>query len=115
MFITVYIPESTNDYRKSPFFKWFYKLDTKTRAIMRIRIDRLKIGNSGNCDPVGNGVQELRIHYGPGYRIYFGEKGSTKVILLIAGDKSTQDRDIDKAKAYWSIYNKTSKEAPYEE
>jgi putative addiction module killer protein len=115
MIVTVYTTDVKIDYKKSPFFKWLYKLDEQTRAIIRNRIDRLKIGNFGDGDPVGEGVSELRIHYGPGYRVYFGQRGNIKVILLAAGNKSTQARDIEKAKLYWIDYNSTPREVPYEE
>ena len=71
------------------------------RAVARIaaRIDRLKLGNPGDVKSVGDGVSELRIDYGPGYRLYFKRVGHEIVLLLCGGDKSTQDRDIERAKA----------------
>jgi putative addiction module killer protein len=62
------------------------------------------LGNLGDCQSVGNGVFELRIDYGSGFRIYFGQIGMTIVILICGGDKSTQDRDIRQAKEYWTNY-----------
>jgi putative addiction module killer protein len=62
------------------------------------RIDRLVVGNPGDVKPVGQGVSELRVNYGPGYRIYFVQKGRTLVVLLCGGDKSSQSKDIAKAK-----------------
>jgi putative addiction module killer protein len=62
------------------------------------------LGNLGDCQSVGNGVFELRIDYGPGFRIYLGQIGRTIVILICGGDKSTQDRDIGQAKEYWADY-----------
>ncbi|WP_445304630.1 type II toxin-antitoxin system RelE/ParE family toxin [Microcoleus sp. Pol7_A1] len=62
------------------------------------------MGNLGNCQSVGNGVFELRINYGSGFQIYFGQIGMTIVILICGGDKSTQDRDIRQAKEYWTDY-----------
>jgi putative addiction module killer protein len=59
-----------------------------------IRIRRLSMGNPGDVKPVGKGISELRINYGPGYRVYFTQRGETLIILLAGGDKSTQDRDI---------------------
>jgi putative addiction module killer protein len=75
-------------------------------AIVKIeqRLDRLRLGNLGNFRSVGEGVCELKIDYGPGYRVYFGQVGTTIVLLLCGGDKSTQDRDIRKAKEYWIDY-----------
>ena len=68
------------------------------------RVDRLEIGNFGDYRPVGEGVSELRLDFGPGHRIYFGEADNTTVILLCAGDKSSQTRDIARAKTYWQEY-----------
>lgn len=65
------------------------------------RLARVRQGNLGDCKSVGEGVSELRVDYGPGYRVYFGQKGRTLVVLLCGGDKRTQDRDIPLAKQYW--------------
>ncbi|HTW79528.1 MAG TPA: type II toxin-antitoxin system RelE/ParE family toxin [Terracidiphilus sp.] len=81
------------------FRKWRLKLsDERARALIASRIDRLVFGNAGDVKPVGEGVSELRIDYGPGYRIYFKKRGNSLVILLCGGDKRTQDRDIKRAK-----------------
>ena len=78
-----------------PFTEWFASIqDTKTQTRIRGRLDRLEKGNFGDCESVGSRVFELRLHFGPGYRIYFGEVGRTIVLLLCGGDKSTQARDI---------------------
>jgi len=79
---------------------WFAELKDKT-AVRRIqaRIDRAEQGNFGDCEPVGEGVSEMRIHYGPGYRVYFAQQGIEVVILLCGGDKSTQKKDIKDALA----------------
>ena len=76
------------------------------KAITKIeaRLRRLENGNLGDYRSVGEGVFELRIDYGPGYRVYFGQVGSTIVLLLCGGDKSTQDQDISTAKRYWANY-----------
>ena len=80
--------------------KWFASLrDRAARARINIRIRRLSLGNPGDVKPVGHGVSELRIAFGPGYRVYFARKKSTIVILLCGGDKSTQAKDILKAQA----------------
>jgi putative addiction module killer protein len=89
--------------KKIPFDKWIKNLkDHKCQAVILARLRRFAItGNPGDFSSVGNGVYELRIHCGPGYRIYYGEEGMTLILLLCAGDKSTQSRDIDRAQNYW--------------
>lgn len=79
--------------------KWLTGLrDQKAIARIQIRIDRLALGNPGDVRPVGSGISEMRIDYGPGYRVYFSQRGSEIVILLCGGDKTTQTSDIEKAK-----------------
>ena len=92
---------------KSPYELWLEGLkDAKARYIIRTRIDRLAYGLPGKCEPVGQGVFELKIYYGPGYRIYFGQDGQMIVVLLCGGDKSTQSQDIGQAKLYWQDYKR---------
>ena len=92
---------------RCPFDEWLQSLkDKKARAIVRTRLGRLRLGNTGECDPVGEGVLELKIHYGPGYRIYFGQAGPKVVILLCGGEKSSQSSDIRTAIEYWRDYKK---------
>ena len=92
-----------------PFSEWLGALcDIKARAKIRVRLDRVSLGNFGDCHGVGDGVQELRIDYGPGYRVYFSQVGSMIVLLLCSGDKSTQVKDIDQAKRYWNEYRRRS-------
>ena len=79
------------------FANWFDSLrDHRAKARIQARIDRLELGHFGDVAPVGEGVSELRIFYGPGYRVYFVKRGLVIVILLSGGDKSTQDSDIAK-------------------
>lgn len=81
------------------YVKWFDKLKDRTaKARIDIRIRRVSLGNFGDVEPVGSGVSELRIPYGPGYRVYFTQEHERLVILLIGGDKSTQSKNIEKAK-----------------
>ena len=85
--------------RSGTFDTWLSSLRDR-RAVARIaaRLDRLAAGNPGDVEPVGDGVSELRINYGPGYRVYFIQRGPVLVILLCGGDKSTQSKDIRQAK-----------------
>src|SRR5215212_3154866 len=81
------------------YAEWFDQLrDRQAQARINVRIRRLSLGNPGDVRPVGEGVSELRIDYGPGYRVYFVQRGAMMVILLCGGDKSTQDRDVRTAK-----------------
>lgn len=93
----------------STFKKWRLKLkDQRAKALIASRIDRLAFGHVGDAAPVGEGVSELRIHYGPGYRVYFQRRGDVLIILLCGGDKSSQDKDIQIAKKLaqtWSNEN----------
>jgi putative addiction module killer protein len=81
------------------FDRWLRKLNDR-RAVARVlvRIDRLATGNAGDVRPVGEGISELRIDYGPGYRVYFLQQGDVVIVLLVGGDKSTQSSDITQAK-----------------
>jgi putative addiction module killer protein len=81
------------------FRKWRTRLrDQRARAIIASRLDRLALGHAGDAEPVGEGVSELRIHHGPGYRVYFQRRGATIIVLLCGGDKSTQVVDVRMAK-----------------
>lgn len=86
----------------APFILWLESLRDRTaRARIAIRLDRIRLGNFGQVKALGDGVSELKIDYGPGYRIYYAMRGKTVVLLLIGGDKATQARDIKTAKSYW--------------
>ncbi|HAA30819.1 MAG TPA: addiction module protein [Cyanobacteria bacterium UBA8553] len=88
-----------------PFSEWRDSLrDRRARAKIRARLDRVEEGNLGDYKSVGEGVFELRIDYGTGYRLYFGQEESTIIILLCGGDTSTQAQDIRKAQKYWEDY-----------
>jgi len=85
-----------------PFKEWLGHLrDVQGRAKIRVRLDRARLGNLGDNRSVGEGVHEFRIAHGPGYRVYFGLEGSRLILLLLGGDKSTQQKDIARAKEYW--------------
>lgn len=94
----------------NPFREWLETLnDREARARVRVRINRIRLGNFGDSKSVGSGISELRIPYGPGYRVYFGKQGNTVVVLLCAGDKRTQRRDIEVAQERWQEYLRRSR------
>ena len=81
------------------YARWFRRLrDREARARIDVRIRRLSLGNPGDVRPVGGGVSEIRIDYGPGYRLYFVRRGDALIVLLAGGDKGSQDRDIRRAR-----------------
>lgn len=88
--------------KKAPFTEWLGKLkDRQGRARILARINRLKLGNFGDCKPIGRGVYELKIDFGPGYRVYFARTGNEIIVILCGGTKKTQQADIDKAIEFW--------------
>lgn|SRR5690554_3460774 len=90
------------------FDKWFRKLkDIKAKAKILLRLQRVEDGNFGDTSSVGEGIEEIRIHFGPGHRIYFKKHQTRLILLLIGGDKSTQEKDIRKAKKLWDKYTIT--------
>ena len=90
-----------------PFTDWLASIRDKVAAArIRVRLRQVEAGNFGDCDAVGEGVIELRIHVGAGYRVYCGRYGQTIVILLCGGDKTTQPRDIKRAKELWSEWKR---------
>ena len=95
---------------REPFTEWYATIQNRNdRNRIQKRLDRLEDGNFGDCRSVGTGVFELRFHFGAGYRIYFGEVENTIVLLLCGGDKSSQTRDIERAKDYWLQYKRTQR------
>ncbi len=99
--VIVYVDKEGNE----PFTNWLYGLkDGMGRKRVLIRITRLEQGNYGDCEPVGEGISELRMFFGAGYRVYFGEDADNIVVLLCGGDKGSQKKDIKQAKAYWREY-----------
>ena len=86
---------------RTPFVEWLAGLnDARAVATVRARLNRIRLGNLGDCRSVGEGVHELRIDFGPGFRVYLGRQGPTLVVLLTGGDKKTQTRDIAAAKKF---------------
>ena len=95
---TMYFIEKTVE-----FDKWLIKLkDLRAKAKILFRIQKVESeGHFGDCEPVGDGIRELKISYAKGYRVYFKEKEGKIILLLVGGDKSTQQKDIEKAKEIW--------------
>ena len=90
---------------RKPFIEWLQALrDQRAKQRIQVRIDRLSLGALGHTRSVGEGVGELKIDYGPGYRVYFGLDGNAIVVLLCGGDKDSQYDDIKKAKTYWKEF-----------
>ena len=102
-----YVTEEGRDY----FDEWFERQDAKTRALVQTRIDRIELGNFGDHKWVGEGVFELRIDCGPGYRVYYGLDSKTLVIFLVGGMKKRQARDIKIAQICWKTYKEEKRNA----
>jgi putative addiction module killer protein len=97
--------EYTTEDGHNPFREWLAGLrDREAAARVRVRLARIRLGNFGDCKSVGKGVSEIRVSYGPGYRVYFARKGDVVVVLLCGGDKRTQGDDIEVAQVYWADY-----------
>jgi putative addiction module killer protein len=95
---------------RSPFGSWFNRLDAQAAAKVTAALARLEGGNTSNVKSVGGGVRELKIDFGPGYRVYFGFAGFEIVILLAGGTKKGQEKDIERAKKRWADYKARLKE-----
>jgi putative addiction module killer protein len=92
---------------RKPFKEWLDSLrDITARQKVRIGLDRVRLGNLGRNRSVGEGVYELKIDYGPGYRVYYAIEKKASILLLIGGDKSSQDKDIALARKYWQDYKR---------
>lgn len=105
---TIVIYETSDG--KMPFLEWLNGLkDAKARATIRARLDRVRLGNLGDVKSIGDGLHELRIDFGPGYRVYFGQDRLVLVILFCGGDKRSQSKDIGKAKILWREYHANKK------
>lgn len=104
------INEYEDEQGNSPYADWLNNLrDVRAKAKIIMRVDRMELGLFGYCEPIGNGLSELRIHYGPGYRVYYGKEQQQVYLLLCGGEKSSQKKDIIKAKAYWKNYKRRIK------
>lgn len=99
-----------NQNGEEPFTQWLDGLrDKEGQKRIRVRLRRVEQGNFGDCEPIGEGLSELRMFFGPGYRVYIGEDEENIVILLCGGDKKSQTSDIATAKAYWKEYQGNGK------
>ena len=103
-YIDVRVFEYNDTNGRSPHKDWFDGLDAQAAAKVAVAVTRMSLGNLSNVKPVGEGVLEFRIDFGPGYRIYFGRDGSEIIILLGGGSKKSQQQDIGTAKARWTDY-----------
>lgn len=96
---------------RAPFEDWYESLrDEKGKSIITARLGRVRVGNMGDCKSMGQGILELRVDFGPGYRIYLGQDGQTLILLLCGGDKKSQRKDIQNAFAHWADYRRSRNE-----
>ena len=93
-----------DEHGRVPFETWILELDGQAQAKVTIALSRLERGNLSNVESVGDGVSELKLNWGPGYRVYFGQDGKTIIILLCGGTKKRQSRDVAAAKVRWANY-----------
>ncbi len=92
---------------KKPFIEWVESIkDIVIKAKIKNRVRRIELGNFGDCKLIKNGIHELRLHFGPGYRVYFGKTSKIIILLLCGGSKNTQTKDIKKALKYWNDFKK---------
>jgi putative addiction module killer protein len=103
------IREFVNSEGRSPFRDWLDQLDGVTRARIQARILRFELGNLGDHRAIADGVWEARLTFGPGYRVYFGKAGKVVILLLVGGDKSSQSKDIARARSYWAQFTEDNK------
>jgi len=104
---TIELLEYVTEEGGNPFHVWLNSLkDRVVRARIRVRLNRVRLGNFGDCKSVGKGVNELRVDYGPGYRVYYGKSETAVVVLLCGGSKKFQTKDIQLAQAYWADFQR---------
>lgn len=96
---------------KVPFDEWLEKIDFQDSHKVLVRISRLVLGNTSNCEPVGSGVHEVKMYHGPGYRVYFSNIDAHEIVILSGGTKRRQQKDIDKAISYLKDYKLKGKHA----
>lgn len=103
------VVEYETEVGERPFSKWFESLNTPAALKVRTAIARMENGNLSHVEPVGEGVSECKVNFGPGYRIYFGRDGQSLMILVGGGTKKRQSRDIENAKRLWKDYRARKK------
>ena len=108
--MVIELREYNDDQGRNPFRRWFRRLDHNAAARIAVVLERMSEGNLGDVKPVGDGVMEQRLSFGPGYRVYFGRDGDTLIILLGGGDKRRQQRDIRDARSRWRHYRDLKRE-----
>ena len=111
--MTNIINEYLDDNGQSAYAQWLARVkDPGAKARIIMQVDKMQLGLFGDSQPIGNGLSELRIHYGPGYRVYYGKESKHRYLLLRGGNKSTQLKDIKLAKKYWKNYEQRKKWGP---
>lgn len=106
------INEYTNEFGNSPYALWLGSLkDARAKARIILHVDKMELGLFGDSRPIGYGLSELRIHYGPGYRVYYGKEDMHMYLLLCGGNKSTQSKDIRLAIKHWKDHERRNKRA----
>lgn len=106
------INEYTDEFGNSPYSQWLGSLrDARAKARIIINVDKMELGLFGDSRPIGYGLSELRIHYGPGYRVYYGKEDTHMYLLLCGGNKLTQSKDIKLAIKHWKNYEQRNKQA----
>jgi len=101
------IRDYTDERGKSPYAEWLHSLrDVRAKAKIIMQVDKMELNLFGDVKPIGEGLSELRIHYGPGYRVYYVKEGQQVFLLLCGGDKSAQSKDIKRAKEYWKDHKR---------
>ena len=109
MGIAIEFTEYIDEQGRSPFGEWFKKLDSQTAAKVRVYMCRVELGNYSNVAPIGHGLSELKIDFGPGYRVYFKKEHHRLLLLLGGSTKKNQQKTIDQAIAAWTSYKTRSK------
>jgi putative addiction module killer protein len=107
--VSFVVREYVDDSGRTPFRDWLSDLDVAIRARIQARVLRFESGNLGDHKELGGGVWEARLDFGPGYRLYFGRSGREVVLLLLGGDKRSQNKDIKRAREFWGRYVKELK------